>query len=50
MLFSKMACKEKTMISFLVGVIVGATGLYGWQHRAQVQDAVDRLRDWIHKQ
>ena len=35
---------------FLYGVVVGAVILYGWQHRAQIQDAVDRLRDWIHKQ
>ena len=48
MLFST-GFKEKTMISFLVGLVLGAAGLYGWQHRVQVQDAVDRLRDWVHK-
>ena len=34
---------------FLAGVVVGAIALYSWQHRAQIRDAVDRLRDWIHK-
>ena len=37
------------MISFLVGVIVGAAGLYGWQQRVKVMEIVDRLRDWIHR-
>ena len=34
---------------FLYGVVTGAVILYGWQHRTQVRNAVDRLREWIHR-
>ena len=37
------------LVATLIGAVVGALALYGWQHRAQVQDAYDRLREWIHR-
>ena len=37
------------MIAFLSGIVIGVVLLYGWQKRVEIQDAIDRARDWVHK-
>ena len=37
------------MITFLCGVVTGVALVFAWHYRAQIQDAIDRLRDRIHK-